>query len=274
MRTNCRSLAFALLTLWALSVASSGLGQTVQTRTVSNDDVVKMVAAGLSEEVVLAFVRQAPPNSFDTSPTALIALKEKQVPQSVIAAMISGATTPAVPVAPSRFGPPAANADDPLAAHTPGFYVDKGDRQLPRLQPLRMARITNTRAAGGGLHAVTGGLFGSVNLNYRVSGESAAVRVSPTTSFYYYDPYGTNDADAIVIVRLTKKGREREFTGARKGDISGLRTVESDVELVVEKAAAGVFRLQPKKPLTPGEYGFAISLGAAGVVTVYDFGVD
>jgi len=67
--------------------------QTVQTPTSSaaskmtNDEVVKLIAAGLSEQVVITAVRQAPNREFDLSPSGLLALKAANVPDAVIVAM-------------------------------------------------------------------------------------------------------------------------------------------------------------------------------------------
>jgi hypothetical protein len=52
-----------------------------------NADIVDMVKAGLPEEIIIAKV-QGTPGNFDTSPTALTALKTSQVPNAVILAMV------------------------------------------------------------------------------------------------------------------------------------------------------------------------------------------
>jgi hypothetical protein len=61
--------------------ASSGL---------TNTDVVKMVAAGLSEQIVIAAIRDANKRNFDMSPDALIALKQAGVTEPIIATMLGG----------------------------------------------------------------------------------------------------------------------------------------------------------------------------------------
>lgn len=69
---------------------------------VTNKDIVSMVKAGLSPAVILQTI-QTSPGQYDTSPQALIALKASNVPDTVIAAMLSksaGATQPAASAQP------------------------------------------------------------------------------------------------------------------------------------------------------------------------------
>lgn len=274
-----RNLAILMFLVAAASAGPSLAAQNAApaSAAITNDDVVKMVAAGLSDQIVIGAIQQAKIRNFDLSPAALIDLKAKKVSDSVVAAMLSPGGPSAGPPAfqPPGFGFPSGNSDDPLVAHAPGFYLDTGEGRTPRLQPLGTPQITNMRAGGGAALALTGGLFGSKNLNYRVRGEAASVRAPTDAVFYYYalGVYGAN-ADGVILLRLQKKGREREYTFARAGGPGGVRGAEGDVELTVEKVAEGIYRLTPKSPLAPGEYGLAESTGVAGPGAVYDFGVD
>lgn len=60
----------------------------------TNDDVVKLVAAGLSNQVVATSIGQARSTAFDITPTGLIGLKNARVPDTVIAVMQSRAASP------------------------------------------------------------------------------------------------------------------------------------------------------------------------------------
>lgn len=275
-----RNLAILMFLVAAASAGPSLAAQNAApaSAAMTNDDVVKMVAAGLSDQIVIAAIRQANARNFDLSPAVLIDLKAKRVSDAVVAAMLSpGAPPSAGPSGfqPPGFGTPTANSDDPLVAHAPGFYLDAGEGRTPRLQPLGTPQITNLRSGGGAALALTGGLFGSKNMNYRVRGETASIRAPTDAVFYYYalGVYGAN-ADGVMLLRLQKKGREREYTFARAGGPGGIRGAEGDVELTVEKVAEGTYRLTPKSPLAPGEYGLAESTGVGGPGAVYDFGVD
>ena len=56
-------------------------------RAMTNADVVEMVAARLSDQVITTSIRQAPAKNFDLTPTGLIALKKAGVPDAVILVM-------------------------------------------------------------------------------------------------------------------------------------------------------------------------------------------
>ena len=53
-------------------------------------------------------------------------------------------------------------------------------------------------------------------------------------------------------------------------------TAEDKIDVEAERDTRGFFRVRPRKPLDPGEYGFIHTLGFAGATSgkVYDFGVD
>jgi hypothetical protein len=53
----------------------------------TNEDVIQLITAGLSEQVIITSIRQAPTKDFDLSPTGLIALKKANVPDAVIVVM-------------------------------------------------------------------------------------------------------------------------------------------------------------------------------------------
>jgi hypothetical protein len=53
----------------------------------TNDEVIQLVTAGLSEQVIITSIRQAPAKAFDLTPTGLIALKKAGVSDAVIVVM-------------------------------------------------------------------------------------------------------------------------------------------------------------------------------------------
>jgi len=69
--------------------------QTVSS-TISNKEVLEMIKAGLTAEVVVAKIKSSP-TSFDTSPAALAELKSANVPDAVILAMVNGPAMNAAP---------------------------------------------------------------------------------------------------------------------------------------------------------------------------------
>jgi hypothetical protein len=72
----------------------------------TNEDVVQLVTAGLSEQVVTTSIRQAAARNFDLTPTGLIALKKAGVSDAVIVAMQERGAPVQAPVASEAKTPP------------------------------------------------------------------------------------------------------------------------------------------------------------------------
>jgi hypothetical protein len=88
----------------------------------TNEEVIKMAASGLSEETILLAVNNAKEPAFDTSVDAMIALKTAGLSEQVIQAMIVR-TTPA-----GETGPAAAVVDGPVRME---FKDVPSDRVMP-----------------------------------------------------------------------------------------------------------------------------------------------
>lgn len=104
------------------SVTAKPTGNSKSTMT--NDDVVQLVTAGLSEQVIITSIRQAPTKDFDLTPTGLIALKKASVPDAVIVVMQEKATPERAPSAneakaSSKYDPTLAEAPKPTSAPAP-----------------------------------------------------------------------------------------------------------------------------------------------------------
>jgi hypothetical protein len=98
----------------------------------------------------------------------------------------------------------------------------------------------------------------------------------------FFSPWSANDAP---LVRL-KPGSDHDDRNLKissgsyapygGGSIKyGVRS-EDRIDLEpAEKDARGYYRLTPKEPLKPGEYGFVLTYGTQGTTgQIYDFGVD
>lgn len=94
--SRARVLVIDLLLL--LCVAKGALGQAHPT--ITNDDVIQMVKAKLSESLILSQIRAATTN-FDLSTSEVIRLSRMGVPESVMAAMRSPGASAALPASPS-----------------------------------------------------------------------------------------------------------------------------------------------------------------------------
>jgi len=146
-------------------------GSNASQPAITNDDVVKLVKAGMADTTVVAVIQKGP-DRFDTSPTALIALKKAGVSDTVIGAMITApqsatatpsAMTSAVSTLASSMTQPAASsmpgATVPMPATTPGMTATPAastgmPSTLPSMNPPG-APATNSM---GGMPAAPAGM--------------------------------------------------------------------------------------------------------------------
>src|SRR5438445_13765204 len=103
----------AMILLELLLTTPSGFAQEVMT----NQTVVEMVKAGLSESVVVAKIGTSSTN-FDVRTDALIALKNNGVPEKVIEAILS----PSAPAASAESSPSGAAPSASVAAVPPAMH--------------------------------------------------------------------------------------------------------------------------------------------------------
>ena len=95
------TLSFALVAFPASSQTQDPAAANAQATALTNKDVLEMLKAGLTAEVVVAKIKSSP-TSFDTSPTALAELKAANVPDSVLLAMVGPTSSVAGSEAPTE----------------------------------------------------------------------------------------------------------------------------------------------------------------------------
>lgn len=235
----------------------------------TNDSVVKLVKAGLSEEVVLGMIKLQPAK-YALGPDDIISLKKEGVSDKVIAAMVErahgGGAKAAEPAA--KAGP---GVDIPEDA---GVYLRK-DGKLADVDP----EIVNWRT-GGMLKAIaTSGLAGS-HVNGWVKGSHSRLQLSAPLEFVIRCPEGTSVAE-YRLLRLDEKSDRREFRAARMSALGASSGTErkNEVAFDSEKIASRVFKIKLGE-LKKGEYGFlppgamASSSAAASLGKMYTFGIE
>lgn len=270
----------------------------------TNDAIIKMVKAGLGEDVIISVVNTQPAN-FTLTPEELIALKSAGVPDRVVTAMVTkysptgisavfggkatGATPPAGTVS-------TGDPNDPMAPHDSGIYLyaknRKGEYTLTILE----------QAAYQG--AKTGSIMGAaftygikkVKMKAVIPGSHAGTQVQesePVFYFYFEDKaaglgggvFGAGKVSnpnqfALVKLEVTKSSRETiigEF--GTFGSSSGTNQ-KSMVSFKSERLRAGLYKVLPNVPMKPGEYCFlassgfgAFGAGASGANQIFDFAV-
>jgi len=245
--------------------------------TIKNDDIVKMVKAGLDEDIILSSIKNSDAQ-FDTSATGLIALSEAKVPKTIVTAMLERPTGNAT--AKNR-PPPKQNAisgpsttttgnDDNAADVSSVIALDTG--QEVRLSYTRCEVKTRIRALG----------FGGGAGYMCIDGPRAKNRFKSRDPIFF--AWLPRDAVPETQVDLTvwaiRKDNTREIMCANVGfgsSTSGFpkeRLLQMEFKKMEEVSSDGKFQryqLKPTRSLSAGE--FVLIFGET-VPRCYDFGID
>jgi hypothetical protein len=153
-------LYLCLIPSWSMLAAQNSQSQKAEAKPLTNGDVLDMLNAGVSQDIVVAKIKKSP-CEFDTSPAALKALRAANAPDAVVLAMVeaSSASSPAS-ASPSEIGIPArvnCSYIDPVpvfsAPRTQSdsvetFKVKCGDR-MTILGPINNESWTKVRSSDG-----------------------------------------------------------------------------------------------------------------------------
>lgn len=302
-----KSLALAFAATVALGCLCAAAAGEAPLR---NEDVRKMIEAGLPANVIVAKIESSP-SEFDTSVEELVALSDLGVDAAVLTAMTQAGTAPAagtqsVEATVRTAASPAANvrtnfAGTPCSA--PGIFLDDGGDG--DLRDVEVTSTAQTRTGSGIMSAFTYGIV-SAKSKAAIRGARAGSRTdTPAPTFWFcfeeseaglsYQTSGAVNPSEFLLVafKASKRRNERTFeigkfnvwTGGQSGTPpKQLRDVSH------EKVAPGVYRVTPEKALRKGEYGFYYvgevslsSFGFMGLVgtaaggtggKIFAFGVD
>lgn len=204
-------LAAALLVVCPLLLAQQVL---------DNDGVVKLVKAGLSEDLIITTINESP-GTYDTSTDGLIALKTAGVSDKVVAAMLMKANAPALaPPDPAPVPPPTptAQAPAPDVPPPPPFHSTDGKTRIyvtdhPYFESTGIARASGDRhggSAAGVAHTQAGDDPRTVEV------QADIIKVCPANMIASSDP---KRADYILIFRRRGGSRSAMFAF---GGLAGL----------------------------------------------------
>lgn len=264
-----------------------------QSETMTNSEVVSLVKAGLSSQIIINKIRTSK-TDFNLSTDALILLKQAGVSDDIVGAMFEAKSGKSTPSGNPTQGGTTATADpnDPMAPHDYGLYLYEerdGGRKMTQLA----ANVSAQNRTGGGLTAsITPFGLGKVKTKANLPGTTAKLQIqNPRPVFYFYldnKSGGLNTSSGIpsttnefALVRFNVRSDNREVTIAKanaygaKGGLSDEYVVQFDAE----DLGNGVFKVTPKVDLKNGEYGFYLinsgnsSAGAAVGAKFFDFGV-
>jgi len=170
----------------------------------TNDSVIKMVKAGLGEDIVVSTLKSQP-GHFTTSADDLIALKTAGVSDKIIAAMMekSSAAAAAAPGAATPSAAAPAPAPPPVVNEV-GVYVNKAGRWAdlpPEVVNFKTGGVLKTIGTAG---VVKGDVNGHIN------GLHSPNQVKTPVELLIYTPEGTAITE-YQLLRLRDQKDSREF---------------------------------------------------------------
>lgn len=210
-------------------------------QTLNNDGVIKMVKAGLSEEVIVTAVTSSP-GTYDTSTEALVALKSAGVGDKIVGAIVTRASAPAVSTGNVSSLP--AGIDEVGV-----YYKDKSSKWVSL-----MPEVVNFKTGGALKKFATNGLIKN-DINGHIEGKNAKTQVTLPVVFAVYLPEGTAITE-YQLVRLRQQSKSREFRSKTGGVIHESGGAKRDlVEFQPEKLAPRLYQLSLDQSAGKGEYG-------------------
>jgi hypothetical protein len=284
--------------------------QPATAKTLNNDAVIKLVKAGLSDDLIVTTINASAGN-YDTSADGVIALKAAGGSDKVVSALVVKAsapppapqTAPAIAAAPAPPpAPVATDPDDPASPHDAGiYYFDSKASAGSKMKLLEPSVFGQNKTGGLFTSAMTYGIAKASTKEVLRNAHSNARVSDPNTVFYFYfeeksaglsnsqQPFsGTSTPNEYTLLRFDVKKDSRETTTGKFNayGASGGTDQKAAVAFTYSRIKAGVYKVTLSAPLTKGEYGFMSPSGGlvvgsmmggatvSGTSRVFDFGVD
>ncbi|WP_109489099.1 hypothetical protein [Occallatibacter savannae] len=253
-------LACLLLVLCPLFYAASLCAQ----ETLTNDSVIKLLKAGLSEELIVTTINSSP-GDYDTSVNALIALKKAGAGDKVVSAMIlkaSGATPAPAATAPAA-ATAAGTADIPAPITlAPGtlpagvdsvgvYFLEKAGNHWQEVP----AEVVNFKKEGSLKHLASAGVLKG-EMTGLVGGNRSSLLLKMPAKFILYVPEGRAPGE-YQLIHLHSNADSREFKAANGGIVKDAGGALRDVlDYTPKKIAPRVYLIEMNEEFDRGEYGF------------------
>lgn len=232
----------ALSTLTFLLLGSTLLAQQVLT----NEAVLKLIKAGLSEELIIATIN-ASPAAYDTSADGLIALKASGATDKEISAIVL--KTSGISASPTANLNGSGSAL-PVGIDSIGVYYKDKSGAWTSLPP----EIVNFKTGGYLKSLATYGVVKG-DVNGHIVGAHSKTSLTFPVTIAIYMPEGT-DIMEYQLLRLREHSDNREFRSTTGGVFHASGGAKRDlVDFRAEKIAPRVFKLILESALGKGEYG-------------------
>lgn len=253
----------------AVNAGNEKAGESV----LGNQEVIRMVAAGLPEDIVIKKIHSSR-CKFDLSVNALIELKNAGVPPAILNAMVNPDTQLAASAQPLPHGNPpqqVADENDPASPHSPGIYLFLTKNQTRTCIPIAPHTMNvETESTGTIMRKSLMNPFSMPKIPmwaYLPGISSTTLVPSSQAAFYLYFDDQRNSAEAIsmgatsnpdsfALLRFSiKDGRRQAVIGVVDG--KGVRDdPRTYVPFKSTRIAPGIFKVELNGALPMGEYGF------------------
>jgi hypothetical protein len=221
----------------------------------NNDGVVKLVKSGMTEDLIINVIQQQP-GAYLFGANDLITLKEANVSERIITAMLAkgrGDTPPGVPA--GAAGPAGVSKEAPASGPRssitgPGLYYKKGAEHFELL-----TEEVEWKTSGAMKNIASAGIV-KKDLNGTVTGASSRNFLTNPMEVILSPVNGATVNSYILLPMRPNKGL-REFSVGPKNK-SGV--ARGAIPFGVERVGENQFRMVLQTPLAPGEYGILAAL--------------
>jgi hypothetical protein len=300
---NARRLKQNMKTTWILFIAISSMivlpvvAQTSNapsaavTEVLHNDSIMKLTGFKLGDAVIVEKIKTTHCD-FDTSVAALEQLKNANVSDAVIGAMLSVKT--------STIGDGSASAalatdpNDPKSPHEAGIWLYDECSGKPKMTQLEPSVYSQGRS-GSAMFMGWGATVKQEAVIRSAHAQMSATNRQPVFYFYFErteaglsDSHGATSPNEYILAQFETVGKDNQrrlvigSMNAYAGGTSGAEA-KSVRSFDFEKLAPGIYKVVSKEPLPNGEYGFFYGgspTGGYGIFAanstggkVFDFGI-
>jgi len=216
----------------------------------NNDSVIKLVKAGLSDDLIITTINASPAN-YDTSANGLIALKGAGVSDKVLSAIVvkSSGGTPTSSTAPTASTAPASNGL-PVGIDEIGVYYKDKSGAWVALMP----EVVNFKT-GGVMKSIASAGIVKGDVNGHIVGPKAKMVLTFPVVLAVYAPEGVAITE-YQLLRLHPNSDSREFRSVTGGvmHVSGGATRDL-IDFQSDKLAPRVYQITMQSTLGKGEFG-------------------
>ncbi len=230
----------------AMAVVCLGL---VAQDALNNDAVIKLVKAGLSDELIVNTI-SSKPGTYDTTTDGLIALKTAGASDKVVSAIVMKASGVSAP-APAAAAPAASGPVLPPGIDEVGVYYKDKDGAWVALMP----EVVNFKTGGVLKSFATNGIVKG-DINGHIPGPHAKTTITLPVEFAVYVQEGTAITEYQLLRLRPSSGNSREFRSVTGGIVHASGGAARDlVAFEGKKLVPRVYTFTLEQTSGKGEYG-------------------